>query len=343
MRKLLQDNVSLSEVETILATVEAGNELSFPSDAYNGFFACIAMSRHAYRWATIPVIKAAQKEKFIDLPPELELPWSFLRQHYGVTSQGGNCTSNYFYNFDARENLVYQINCSSTETIRSAEYHFAHMFPVMEKLALPIYHDIVKSIISFEQGQRDKCLHFLKSINTQLRLPLKVFYDTLVDSKIPRSVWLSYVQGFQGWAAGEIIDGKYVEYDGLSGNQLPLFQVVDAFIGLDRYLNEENVHRYMPLSQRKLTTSLRQHSFRRKAKEDGDSEIEAEMLKIVKQLRVFRLAHRARARPYLSTDAPERLIMTAGKSILESSTVKNIKAAIDFLDAMLVKRLRETL
>ena len=129
-------------------------------------------------------------------------------------------------------------------------------------------------------------MHFLKSINTQLRLPFKVYYDTLVDSKIPRSLWLSYVQGFQGWAAGEIIDGKYVEYDGLSGNQLLLFQVVDAFIGLDRYLNEENMHRYIPLSQRKLTISLRQHSFRHKAKEEGDSEIEAEMLKIVKQLRV---------------------------------------------------------
>jgi len=66
------------------------------------------------------------------------------------------------------------------------------------------------------------------------------------------------------------------------------------------------------------------------------------MLKIVKQLRLFRQAHRARARSYLSTDAPERLIMIAGKSVLESSTVKNIKDALDFLDAMLAKRFRET-
>jgi hypothetical protein len=49
MRKLLQDNVNLPEVEAILAALEAGNKLSFPSDAYNGFFACIALSRHAYR------------------------------------------------------------------------------------------------------------------------------------------------------------------------------------------------------------------------------------------------------------------------------------------------------
>jgi hypothetical protein len=34
--------------------------------------------------------------------------------------------------------------------------------------------------------------------------------------------------------------------------------------------------------------------------------------------------------------------MIAGKSVLESSTVKNIKDALDFLDAMLAKRFRET-
>jgi hypothetical protein len=99
-----------------------------------------------HRWATIPVVKVAQKEKFIDLPPELELPWSFLRRHYGITSQGGNVTSNYFYNFDARENIVYQINCCNTETIRSAEYHFAHMFPVMEKLVCTDHGRITSSI-----------------------------------------------------------------------------------------------------------------------------------------------------------------------------------------------------
>jgi len=97
---------------------------------------------------------------------------------------------------------------------------------------------------------------------------------------------MPYVQGFQGWAAGEIIDGVYVEYDGLSGNQLPFFHIVDAFVGLDPYLSEENMLRYIPLSQRKLSISLRKHSFRHKAKLAGDIEIETEMEKIVKQLRV---------------------------------------------------------
>lgn len=86
------------------------------------------------RWATIPVVKVAQEEKFINLPPELELPWPFLRRHYGVTSQGGNVMSNFFYNFDKEDRLVYEINCGMSEVIRSAEYNFAHIFPQMESL-----------------------------------------------------------------------------------------------------------------------------------------------------------------------------------------------------------------
>jgi hypothetical protein len=36
------------------------------------------------------------------------------------------------------------------------------------------------------------------------------------------------------------------------------------------------------------------------------------------------------------------MIMTAGKSVLENITIPNIKAAIEFLDIGLVKRLKET-
>lgn len=145
---------------------------------------------------------------------------------------------------------------------------------------------MIQSIICFRRGQRDACLNLLKNISAHLRYPLKVYYDGLVESKISRSVWMSYVQGFQAWGAGEIIDGVYVEYDGLSGNQLPFFHIVDAFLGLDPYLNEESMFRYIPLSQRELSASLRKHSFRDKAKLAGDFEMEMEMEKILKQIRV---------------------------------------------------------
>lgn len=49
MRKLLTERVNIAQVEEIMAAVEAGNWDVLPRDAYNGFYACIAVCRHAYR------------------------------------------------------------------------------------------------------------------------------------------------------------------------------------------------------------------------------------------------------------------------------------------------------
>ena len=46
--------------------------------------------------------------------------------------------------------------------------------------------------------------------------------------------------------------------------------------------------------------------------------------------------------PYLEQPAPERLTMTAGKSVLETSSNKDTKAALKVLDDMLVVRLKQT-
>ena len=59
-------------------------------------------------------------------------------------------------------------------------------------------------------------------------------------------------------------------------------------------------------------------------------------------LQVFRAAHRARVGPYLSVTLPERLIMTAGKSVLEKSPSQTLKTILKFLDDMLVKREKKT-
>ena len=57
---------------------------------------------------------------------------------------------------------------------------------------------------------------------------------------------------------------------------------------------------------------------------------------------MFRAAHRARVMSYLEQPAPERLVMTAGKSVLESASTKDTKDALKVLDDMLVQRLKET-
>jgi hypothetical protein len=49
MWKLLMDRINIPQVVAIMAAVEAGNWDLFPRDAYNGFYCCVAVCRHAYR------------------------------------------------------------------------------------------------------------------------------------------------------------------------------------------------------------------------------------------------------------------------------------------------------
>ncbi|CAD6448862.1 a46f086a-1e1e-4904-a37a-fd01776fa871 [Sclerotinia trifoliorum] len=315
MRTLYNDQVNMDEVKALLDAAE--NDENFLSRAaWNGFFACIALSRHSFR----------------------------LSRPYLAISQGGNVASNYLCNFDDKDQIVYPINPTMDELIQSAEYHFGHVFPHIEREALPIYHMVTKAIQQYYNGDRFGTLQSLKGINKELRIPLKTDYETMHESKISRKVWMHYAQGFQGWAAGDIdpTTGEYTEYDGLSGNQLLLPQIMDAFLGLDRYLNEENTQRYIPNLQRKFRETIAEHSFRNEAKKNGDNDIENEMNNIVKQMRVFRTARRVRVKPYLSVPAPERMIMTAGKSVLEKDDVHDYESAIAPLDKMLKDRLMAT-
>ncbi|KAL4784551.1 hypothetical protein BJX76DRAFT_356907 [Aspergillus varians] len=348
MREALQERVNLADVKAILSATETGNreengnEQALTAARYNGFSACIANLRHAFRWGVVPVVRVVQEEKIIDFPPELDMPWPFICRRYGVTSMGGNVMANYFCNFDDQERIVYQINCGLSDVIRTAEYNFAHMFVVIERLSLPIYHEMAQAITHFSTGNEKACLASLRAINAQFPAPLKVFYKTLVDTHISPKVWMHYVQGPTGWAAGEIIDGEYVEYDGLSGSHIPVFRIADAFLGVPAYFTEENLRRYIPRAQREFCDALCGFGLRERAREAGNGLIEGEMEKMVKQLRAFRATHRGRIHKYLSAPAPERLIMTAGKSVLESEQIPKIETAIQHLDGILAKRIEET-
>lgn len=105
MRYLLHERIDMSAVEDILLAAEAGDRSVFSAKAYNGFYACIAVSRHAFRyvwiagtialvpsqlfifrWGTIPVVRVAQEENLIDFPPELDLPWTFIQRRYNIKS-----------------------------------------------------------------------------------------------------------------------------------------------------------------------------------------------------------------------------------------------------------------
>ncbi|RFU27639.1 hypothetical protein B7463_g8719, partial [Scytalidium lignicola] len=339
MRGLLRDRVQLADVEALLCAAEQENKSILPGEAWNGFYSCIASLRHAFRWGTIPVVQLAQAEKVIDIPSELEVPWAHLQRRFGVTSQGGNVLSNFLCNFNANSQIVYPINTGMPEIIRSAEYGFAHIFLAVEAQALPMYYLVVKSFHQHSVRDRSGLLESLGQINIIVQRSLKIYYDTMVDMKISKTVWMRYVQGFQAWSAGTInaTTGEYTQYDGLSGNQLLFFNIIDAFLGLDSYLTEENMLRYMPETQRRFINSVREHSFREKGEKVVDGEVEDMLQNILKQIRVFRTAHRVRVKPYLGAPAPERLFMTAGKGVLGETN-----AALTNLDKILEKRLHET-
>ena len=145
---------------------------------------------------------------------------------------------------------------------------------------------MVRAVICFEECDKGSCVEHLENITFRLRHLLRIFYDNLVESRISHSVWLSHVQGFQGWGVGRMVGGEFIKYDGLSGNHVLFFQALDAFLGMDLYLTNENMIRYIPVNQRRLCIVLKEHSFRNRLTEKSDLKIEDEVKKIVTLLKV---------------------------------------------------------
>lgn len=159
--------------------------------------------------------------------------------------------------------------------------------------ALPIYHSLALATVAYANSDLLTCLLHMTRINKHLPPVLKAYYDRLHDAKIARSAWLSHVQGFFAWGAGEIdpATGRFIQYDGLSGNQALLFIALDSFLGLDSYLPPEIAHRNIPRRQREFAAALSRHSFRadverRRYGGGVEAAITKEFSIIVKRLRV---------------------------------------------------------
>jgi len=144
---------------------------------------------------------------------------------------------------------------------------------------------MIGAVVAFAEDDRATCLKCLRSISARLRGILKSYFDNMTDSRVSRAVWMSYVQGMEAWAAGEMVDGEYVEYDGLSGNHVLFFQALDAFLGMDRYLSAVDFVRYIPARQRNLCTTIKKHSFRHQLKPERDAEMIDAFMTIVNQLK----------------------------------------------------------
>lgn len=151
---------------------------------------------------------------------------------------------------------------------------------------------MIRAIIAFSDGEKAVCLAHLARIQAQLRPLISIYYDRMHNQKIALPVWLSHVQGFLAWGAGYTNSqtGDFIKFDGLSGNQILFFQSIDAFLGMDPYLSQENMEQNVPRRQREFCRVLREHSIRDKMTNSPADGMTLETLeefdKIVKRLRV---------------------------------------------------------
>ncbi|KAG9190273.1 hypothetical protein G6011_08361 [Alternaria panax] len=328
-RDSLRDRVDLVEVGKLVQATNAGCWVNFSRDT----------------WATIPIVKVAQREREVDLPIELVEPWISMQRHFGCASDAGNNTSNVVLNFDRKGTYINIINMGMAPQVTSREETFFRIFDDLEVFGVPVYYDMAQSIITFARCDNAACAIHVASIASQMRLVLGIYMDNLHDKMIAHSVWLSKIQGFQAWGIGhyDAKKDKWETFDGLSGNQVLLYQVLDAFLGIEQYLAPRDMERNLPMKQRELCYALRKHSFRRSLSEkDRQDRNVAELMRsfeeILKRLRLFRAAHRTRSRAYLSQAAPERMPMTAGKSLLDPS----LDASLAFLDGFMARQLAQT-
>jgi hypothetical protein len=253
-------------------------------------------------WATIPIVQLAQLEKSITLPPALHLPWPYLQRNFNLTSEAGNNTSNLVLNFSpSSATYTLHINHPSPRLgprITASEEAFARIFHDVEVLGRPVYHAVVHALLAHARGDLPSCLRHTRRITERLRPLLGGYYDRMHDARIARAAWLSHVQGFYGWGVGYYQEGgegrggsggggEWVRFDGLSGNQVLLFQVLDAFLGLPPYLDEESQRRNVPGRQREFCRAVGRHSFRGRLGAEGvEGRIGLELGEIVKRLRV---------------------------------------------------------
>lgn len=149
-----------------------------------------------------------------------------------------------------------------------------------------MYLHIVESIVFFDKGEKAQCVRNLKAIQQTLQASFREFYQTFITAKVSEKAWLNHVQGFQGWAAGRIEHGEYIQYDGVQGGQTLMMQVVDAFLEIKAFLTDEASHRNVPYYQREFIKTIRQHAFRHRAQKAGDHDIEKCMTSISRTVQV---------------------------------------------------------
>ena len=201
--------------------------------------------------------------------------------------------------FDPTGKYVYQINAGMAPEVLAGEEAFARIFYDVEVLSVPIYRDMVHAIVDFSRGDTAACAKHVANITSQLRLVTGSYMNNMHEKVISQSIWLSKIQGFYGWGIGhfDADENEWEKYDGLSGNQVLLFQALDAFLGIDQYLSPRDQERNVPRRQREVCHALRKHSFRGLL---GDLEYDDNVAEILRNIEAILKRLRVRVVPLSS-------------------------------------------
>ncbi|KAJ7230444.1 hypothetical protein GGX14DRAFT_583231 [Mycena pura] len=332
MRSQLEQQVTIGNVQFALQRAESDPE-SCSQAAWLGFWLCVSILRHSYRWGVSPIVSEAQREISLHLPEQLEVPWRYLQRHFGTTSPSGCMTSLIYSNMRSDNRLEYSVNVGMPESHRSTEFWNTKLVRDMEERVLPVYHLFAHAIAFLDAGDLLAARAALSSANAVLRPAFKYFFTSLVDANLSQGLWLPYVQGYQGWTLGGV--------DGISGGQSLMFRTLDAFLGIRPFHAPEKEALHIPAAQRAWLDFLREYDIRAAVKARGEdgAALTAELEALVKQLRLWRMGHMRRMQPYESVHRPERKTMTAGISVVDA---RNGDQMIEHLKRELGQRLTQT-
>jgi hypothetical protein len=196
-------------------------------------------------------------------------------------------------NFDRNGTYIHKINTGMSSQVTSGKETFFRVFHDLEIFGVPVYYNMAQAIIAFARGDNVACGYYVGDIASQMRIVIGLYMDNIHDKMIAHSVWLSKIQGFQGWGVGhyDAASDTWETFDGLSGNQVLIFQALDAFLGIEQYLLPRDMARNLPRRQRELCYALRKHSFRKALSEQnredkGIADILGNFEEILKRLRV---------------------------------------------------------
>ncbi|CEJ88242.1 hypothetical protein VHEMI04656 [[Torrubiella] hemipterigena] len=262
MQKLLQEHINLDSVRQALELDSSKPSVS--RDQINAFHGTLAYLRHVYRWASNPIVRVAQLETTIDMPPELDIPWKGLQNLAGFYAESGNHTTNVLLSFDSSGRRRLRTTSGVDKPIMTTEDNFFSLFYNYELNSVPLYFEIIRCLAAFDEARQSECMQHLNNICILVRKLSRVFHSGLTEQKVSKSNWMQYTQGFHGWGLEKVVDGIPITHTGVSGSQVLAFHIIDSFLGLEPYMSNDEIELYVPARQHMFSLAVRRACFRHK-------------------------------------------------------------------------------